>query len=108
MDNGKPVWDEALAVRLLGAVVLIGITRREAAGESQEQFFGTVEKADPEGVVIRLGGLRSGETYFLPPDPRAFHPADPGSYRLLQTDEVLENPDYTSTWVVEAGEGEQS
>jgi hypothetical protein len=100
MSDGKPEWDEAFAERLLGAVVLVGITRIASTGETQEQVYGTVERADAGGIDIRLAGSRSGETFFLPPDPRAFFPAQPGSYRLRGTGEVIENPDYTTTWTV--------
>ncbi|WP_144097023.1 hypothetical protein [Croceicoccus sediminis] len=102
MDDGKPDWDEDFAKNLMGAVVLVGITRITSDGETQEQFYGTVERADAEGIDIRLAGSRSGESFFLPPDPRAFFPAEPSSYRLLETGEVVENPDYTSTWTIEA------
>jgi len=53
MDDGKPEWDEALGAKLLNAVVLVGITRESAAGTTQEQFFGTVERADAEGIELR-------------------------------------------------------
>jgi hypothetical protein len=104
MDDGKPEWDKDFAEKLVGAVVLVGITRIAASGETQEQFYGTVERADAEGIEIHLAGSRSGETFFLPPDPRAFFPAEPGSYRLRETGEVIENPDYTSTWTIEQDE----
>ena len=103
MDEGKPEWDECLAGRLLGAVVLVGITRITASGETQEQFYGTVDRADAGGIDLILSGSRTGETFWLPPDPRAFYAAQPGSYRLRETGEVVENPDYTCTWTIETG-----
>lgn len=102
MDDEKPEWDEALRAKLLGSVVLVGITRVGDQETVQEQFFGTVERADAESIDLRLGGTRSGELYRLPPDPRNFYPAEPGSYRLRSTGEVLENPDFTTTWTVHA------
>ena len=100
MNDGKPEWDEGFAEELRGAVVVVGITRIAATGETHEQFYGTVEKADAEGIDISLAGSRSGETFFLPPDPRSFFPAQPGSYRLRGSGEVIENPDYTTTWTI--------
>lgn len=101
MDDGKPEWSDDLAAKLLGAVVLVGITRRGNSGETFEQFYGTVERADPQGIDLALGGSRSGGNFILPPDPRAFFPAQPGSYRLRSTGEIVENPDFTTTWTVD-------
>lgn len=100
MSSGKPEWDEAFGEQILGTVILVGITRRTAEGDLQEQFFGTVEHADANGIELRLGGSRSGESFVLPPDPDNIFPAPPGSYRLRQTGELVENPDYTATWLV--------
>lgn len=108
MDDGKPKWDDAFGQRLLGATVLVGITSIRSDGEDQEQFFGTVQRADEGGIELLLGGTRTGKTYFLPPDPNAFFPAEPGSYRLRQTGEVLENPDFTTTWTISPGDDEDS
>ncbi|MGV8997138.1 MAG: hypothetical protein ACOH12_09360 [Parvibaculaceae bacterium] len=104
MDNGKPEWDETLANKLLGSVVLVGITRDNAAGESHEQFYGTVERADRSGIGLRLQGSRAGEEFILPPHPANFFPAEPGSYRLHQSGEVVENPDFTTTWTIASSE----
>jgi hypothetical protein len=100
MSDNQPQWDEAFADDLRGSVVLVGIARQSSTGETLEQFFGTVERADEGGIELILGGSRAGESYFLPPDPRAFHPAQPGSYRLRQTGEVIEDPDFTTTWTI--------
>lgn len=104
MDDGKPEWSDDLAAKLLGSLVLVGITRRSVSGETLEQFYGTVERADAQGIDLALSGSRSGEHFFLPPDPRAFFPAQPGSYRLPDTGEVIENPDFTTTWTVDRDE----
>jgi|GEM_PF-147421 len=98
-SDNQPRWDVAQAERLHGATVLVGLTFEEPEGPQLEQFFGTVMSTDPhEGITLRLEGSRSGELYTLPPDLRAFFPAPPGSYRLRQTGEVVEDPDYTTTW----------
>jgi hypothetical protein len=101
MSEDKPQWDAALAERLEGAKVVIGITYNEAAGPRLEQVFGTILSADEnEGVAIRLEGMKHGELFRLPPDLRAFFPAAPGSYRLKGTGEVVVDPDYTAVWEV--------
>lgn len=104
MDDGAPEWSDDFAEKLLGSVVLVGITRRSVSGDTLEQFYGTVVRAGAEGIDLTLSGSRSGENFFLPPHPQAFLPAQPGSYRLRDTGEVVENPDFTTTWTVEPGE----
>jgi hypothetical protein len=100
MNDGKPEWDDDLAAKLVNSVVLVGITREGPDGITLEEFFGTVAQADPSGIVLLLQGVRAADHYHLPPDPRAFFPAEPGSYRLRSTGEVVENPDFTATWKV--------
>ena len=99
MDDDRPRWDQRLADQLDGAVVLVGMTYNEPDGQRVEQFFGTVVATDEtDGVTMSLDGSRSGETFRLPPDLRAFYPAKPGSYRLRATGEVVVDPDFTTTW----------
>ena len=98
-NKDRPSWDEARAEKLHGSTVLVGLTFNEPEVPRQEQFYGTVMSTDPEeGITLRLDGSRSGEVYTLPPDPGAFFPAKPGSYRLRETGEVVVDPDYTTTW----------
>jgi len=100
--DDRPEWDRAFTGKLQGATVLVGITYNEPAGERLEQFFGTVVSVDSrEGITLILEGSRSGESYAFPPDLRAFFPAPPGSYRLRETGEVVEDPDYTTTWTID-------
>ena len=67
----------------------------------REQFFGTIEIVDRErGIAIALSGLREGETYWLPPDLSSIRAADPGVYKLRETNETVHDPDYVSTWTV--------
>ena len=100
MSDRKPEWSDEFAKTLLGAVVLVGITRQTPSGDQHEQCYGTVERADADGITLCLLGSRSGEEFCLPPDPRAFDPAPPGSYRLRVSGETVENPDFTATWTV--------
>ena len=88
------------AAELLGAHVLVGITCLDRSGRvaEQYQFHGRVVRASRgEGIVI-VNAV--GEELKLPPDGRAFVPADPGEYRLRSTGEVVVDPDYTATWTI--------
>lgn len=88
------------SAELMGAYVLVGITRLDYGGRvvEQSQFHGRIVRATSvEGVVIVNA---AGEELKLPPDGRAFTPADPGEYRLRSTGEVVVDPDYTATWTV--------
>jgi len=102
MTEDRPPWDQDAADRLIGAVVVVGMTYNEpSGGERVDQFFGTVVSAVAYyGFTLRLGGSRVGETFRLPPDPGAFVPADPGRYRLKTTGDFVDDPDYTTTWTV--------
>jgi hypothetical protein len=97
-------WDQELAEALVGAVVIVGLTFLDAAGEVVElqQLWGVVDAADAkDGIRLRLRGRREGETHVLPPHTSAFEPADPGSYTLRSTGETIEDPDYLSTWTIQ-------
>ena len=100
----RPAWDERQAASLVGATVLIGITRLRADGSEQEQMFGTIISANARrGFEIAPEGSREGEIYWLPPDHRNFFPAQPGEYRLRSTGEIVTDPTYTSTWTINPG-----
>jgi len=100
--GAQPVWDERKAAELVGAKVLVGITRMRATGAEQEQMFGLIKSANVrDGFEVALEGSRAGETYWLPPDLRNFFPAQPGEYRLRSTGEMVTDPDYTATWKIE-------
>jgi hypothetical protein len=92
-----------LADSYLGKRILIGITYvdNEERPIEQVQLHGIIETADAiDGFRIGLLGNRSGQSWFLPPDPSAISPAAPGSYRLRSTGEIIENPDLITTWTV--------
>ena len=85
---------------LVNAVVLVGITRTDAQNEpvGYEQFYGRIEAVLPaEGIDLRLpdGTLRR-----LPPQRNALQPAEPGSYTLQSTGEVVTDPDFTALYFV--------
>ena len=92
-----------MANRLVGTLVLVGMTYEKPDGTRLEQFYGRVVAAkEGQGVTLHLEGSRSGETFRLPWHLGAFFPAKPGSYRLKDTGEVVEDPDYTTTWTVKS------
>jgi hypothetical protein len=103
--DDREVWDNNLAQRILGKVVLVGLTYlgTDGAVSDQRQFFGTAVSADPrKGILLTLSGLRSGEQFNLPPDTRGIDAAAPGEYRLRATGDVVVNPDYTAVFSITA------
>jgi BASS family bile acid:Na+ symporter len=106
--SGPPHFDRALAERLVGKRLLIGLTYLEHDGTviEQKQIHGRViEASERRGVVIQLPDLTS---FRLPPDLRAIQPARRGIYQLRATGEQVVDPDYVSTWTLtrEAPEAE--
>jgi hypothetical protein len=101
-DSPKPVFDEEFASTLLAKYILIGITYLNHDGSLNElvQMHGVVESATPEGIKISLRGSREGESWTMPPVLDAITPANPGVYTLRGSSEVVEDPDFLSTWTV--------
>lgn len=62
-----------------------------------EQFCGTVLEVTEGVVVVDRPG---GEPALLPADADAYEPAAAGEYRLKATGEVIQNPDFVTTWQV--------
>lgn len=110
-DGGSPpddIWDESLAARLPGKLVLVGVTYVDPSGATVEtkQCFGRASLVDRvRGITLDLEGSLAGQTFQLPPDTRSCQEASPGEYRLRSTGEVVVNPDFTSSWVVEQPSG---
>jgi hypothetical protein len=102
--ESRPVWDENLATELIGKLFLGGLTHCNSDGsvDRQEQLFGIVQSTDKNsGILLNLKGTRAGCRYNLPPDLRACFKAAPGNYRLRSTNEVVTNPDFTVTFLVQ-------
>jgi hypothetical protein len=102
-DDGKPPWDEDGAQVMIGALVLVGMTRLSYEGRMirQEQFYGrVVSVGEQEGICLRLEGERDGEHYWMPPTTEPYQRAQPGHYTLSSTGEVVKDPDYLSTWTL--------
>lgn len=105
LEVDRPAWSSNEADRMIGKMVLLGITRLDAAGvvASQEQLHGEIVECDERrGIRIELHGVRMGEDYWLPPQTDCFRPAAPGIYRLRSTGEEVENPDLLSNWTIQA------
>jgi hypothetical protein len=89
---------------LVGKSLLVGLTKQDPRGNVLErvQVHGRIASADPQrGLTLALEGARAGDTYALPPDLRSLKPAPPGEYRLRATSEIVRDPDYLATWVIE-------
>ncbi len=89
----------------MGAVVLVGLTYVDPAGQlvRREQLHGQIVAVSPEtGIELDLSGKRTGERYWLPPQLNAFQKAPPGDYRLTETGELVRDPDLLSNWTVQA------
>jgi len=112
MDFGKDVdeqpqaseWDQAFAANLIGKHIIAGFIYLGSDGvtvEKRVQVHGIIRDASPEnGFTLELKGERAGETMTLPANTGAFFKADPGRYRLKDTNERVQNPDYTSLWTI--------
>jgi hypothetical protein len=96
-------WDD-----LIGKKLLIGLTYTSKDGKvlEQSQLHGRVASASEHtGILVKLDGLRAGESYKLPPDLRSFFPAKAGEYTLRSTGEVVVDPDFMANWIVTKGSG---
>jgi hypothetical protein len=98
-DDGRTRFDAALAARLVGKRVLLGVTYEDFRGnvKRQEQLVGTVLSVHPtRGLVISLEGDRLGETMCLPPSTESFQVAAKGTYPVGSSGEVVIDPDFIS------------
>lgn len=90
---------------LIGKVILIGITYVDGEDNllERKQWWGIVESASSDGG-IRVALKNSSDPCVLPPDLSALRRAAPGTYRLKETGEVVEDPDYLATWTCVEGD----
>jgi hypothetical protein len=100
-------FDSAAADIYLGKYILIGVTYMNSAGhvEDSVQMHGVVESASRDGIKVSLKGERDGQSWTMPADPSAISPAQPGRYQLPETGEIVENPDFICTWMVQKRQG---
>lgn len=98
----KGQWDEAVAARLPGKTVLVGMTHMLPDGSQwHEQFYGVIASAVMgRGILLDLQGSRAGKQHMLPSATTALVPAQPGVYTLKATGEQVVDPDYLSTWTM--------
>jgi hypothetical protein len=100
----EPYWSEEAAAEKVNALCMIGIT--EMRGEeviARHQMFGTIRNVTRDGVLFDLLGSRKGQTWMGPADDQAFVPAQEGIYRLRDTGEEVEDPDYEFSWIIDLG-----
>ena len=86
---------------MIGKRLLVGITYLDPSGEIDDQveFAGVVTAVEPLVAIDRGDG---SEPFTLPPEPQAYDEAAAGDYTLRTTGEVVSNPDFVTTWTVNA------
>jgi hypothetical protein len=103
-DDKRPAsFEESLAAELLGKYVIVGLRILNMRGELkvQTQIHGRVVAASARfGFRLVAQGINKGREYKLPPDTRAFHRMAPGTYRLDETDEEVQDPDFKADFTI--------
>lgn len=97
-------WNDTEAEKLVGKYVLIGLTymTHEKTLQSHKQYHGVIKSvSQTDGVIVSLKGTNEGEELWLPPDYTNFQQAKPGSYKLNNTEEIIDHPDLTTTWIID-------
>jgi hypothetical protein len=92
--------DDRFAAELLGTDVLAGVTMVDHAGRvtERQQCHARVVDASDEGGVTLVDG--DGTEHWLPFDPAAYEPAEPGEYELRSTGQVVVDPTWLTKWIV--------
>jgi hypothetical protein len=88
---------------LMGKHVIAGITFKDGEGREVDHFQThgrIVEVGNTRGIVLEKAD-GSGR-FHLPPNVDWLKPARPGSYRLRNTGEVVIDPDYLSTTILDS------
>jgi hypothetical protein len=86
----------------IGKHLLVGLTYVDHNDKvtQQRQLHGTITRITEEGIFFDQA---NGEGEFsLPPDVESLKPARAGEYRLRSTGEVVVDPDYVSSWTINA------
>ena len=92
--------EDRFAAELIGTDVLAGVTMVDYAGNVKErhQFHGQVVQASAKDGVTLVDA--AGDEHWLPFDPAAYEPAEPGEYELRSTGQVVVDPTWLSKWIV--------
>ena len=89
-------WPNDLQDRIL----VVGLTFVDPQGNLLDQFqtAGRVEGFEEDGTVL----LRQldGRIFRIPSEAGAFQRAEPGSFRIRDSGQVVENPDFMGHWEV--------
>ena len=86
----------------IGKSILVGLTLVDGDGSElgKTQLHGTIlSVSESEGIVIERADGK-GE-FTLPPDLDSLKEANPGHYHLKNSEEVVIDPEYISTWTTE-------
>jgi hypothetical protein len=96
-------FDATAMNEFVGKYVLIAVTYVDGSGqeEASVQMHGVVTSVSEQGITISLKGEREGENWTMPANVNAISPAEPGRYQLPETGEIVENPDFITTWMVQ-------
>ena len=88
---------------LVGKSLLVGVTVLDESANVIEQFqvYGDIVRADGEGITFFRE--HSSTEFSIPPSFSNVIEADAGEYRLRSTGELVENPDYLTTWTIYDG-----
>jgi hypothetical protein len=101
-DNAMPAFHRESAGSYIGKYILVGVTYLDGDGRliRHDQRHGVIVDVKSSQLSIALKGNFDGEMFSIPLDLRAIKEANPGSYELLATEEIVIDPDLISTWTV--------
>ena len=79
---------------------IVGVTMVDHAGKVKErrQFHGQVVQASAADGVTLVDS--DGGEHWLPFDPAAYEPAEPGEYELRSTGQIVVDPTWLTKWIV--------
>jgi hypothetical protein len=85
---------------VIGKRVLVGLTFVDATGrvDRRTQFWGPIVHVGEGELTIRR--VDTGEEITLPAEVDQLNVANPGTYELNDTGELVDDPDFLSSWTV--------